>query len=54
MNCALCLDPDSNHTTAQHESAARILCRDFRHIEVADEAERCGECLSAQAEYFEP
>jgi len=54
VNCAICTDPDSNHTTAQHEQAARVLCRECQAVPVKDEDDLCGECLSALAEMYAP
>ncbi len=58
MNCALCTDPDSNHTTVQHLAAQaeseRVLCPECHEVEVKDEDERCGECLSEMAEMYHP
>ena len=44
----------TNHTTAQHELAARVMCRECDLVEVHDEDRLCAECLSEQASYYEP
>lgn len=51
MNCAICTDPSSNHTTEQHQEAERIMCYDCGIVEVKDEDERCAECVQAEGEY---
>lgn len=53
QGCAEC-GTLTNHTTAQHQAAARILCIECHEVEVHDEDERCGECLSELAAYYEP
>ena len=45
MNCAHCLDPESNHTTAQHELAMQPMCRACHEVSVHEEDERCPECV---------
>ena len=52
VNCAHCLDPESNHTTAQHEQAMARMCSTCDGPLSGDdeEATRCAEC---QVEYWE-
>ena len=45
VNCAHCLDPESNHTTAQHELAMQPMCRTCHEVPVHEEDERCPECV---------
>jgi hypothetical protein len=54
MNCAHCLDPSSNHTTAQHEQAERVMCYSCQENVVKDEEKMCPECLSDMAQYYVP
>ena len=57
MNCALCLDPDSNHTTAQHERA-EYACRGcgddvrqwIKESEVDEEYVECPACRQDRIE----
>jgi len=44
----------TNHTTAQHEQATQVMCRECDVVEVHDEDWLCAECLSQQASYYEP
>ena len=53
VHCAEC-GGRSNHTTAQHEQAARVMCRECDEVEVKDEDRVCPEGLSEQASYFTP
>jgi len=54
VNCAICTDPSANHTTEQHEQAARIVCYNCHDVYVKDEDEMCSECISEMAEYYTP
>ena len=53
QGCSIC-STLTNHTTAQHEQAARVMCRACEEVEVHDEDQVCGECVSEQAEYYHP
>ena len=52
-NCAEC-GTLTNHSTAQHLDAQRVMCRECDAVEVHDEDRLCPECLSEQASYYEP
>lgn len=44
----------TNHTTAQHQLAERVMCRECNDVEVHDEASVCSECVSQRASYYTP
>lgn len=51
--CALC-GISTNHSTAQHEQAACVMCHACDEVEVHDEDTLCSECVSEQAQHFVP
>ena len=48
-NCAEC-GTFTNHTTAQHELAARVMCQGCGVVPVQDEDRKCPECVQDEWE----